>query len=165
DSIGFQSLDKATGLAKHLTRIVIGPTLNPEQNSEQDSKCDSFMVLSIRPFFEDNDAQLIWDYLVMSDHLKKKGLKEDDWKDLTLEECEITDTKPHAYGIDNYSVDLSEKKGSELKEYLSKEPWAVHPAEKILDTYVKERLQFPRYVIYLDEERQKKLLIGNNTIQ
>ncbi|CAG8594000.1 69_t:CDS:2, partial [Gigaspora rosea] len=44
-------------------------------------------------------------------------------------------------------------------------PWAIHPAETVLDTYVKQRHQFPRYVIYLDEEKQTRLLIGNNTIQ
>ncbi|CAG8729064.1 6704_t:CDS:2 [Dentiscutata erythropus] len=156
--IEFIPLEKATssGLVKHMTRIVIGPMLENE----------SFKVLNIRPSFDDD--QIVWDRLVLNEHLKRSGF-DSDWKELNPSECIITDSlpyAPYAYGInENDKQLLTDLNDSDLKYYLGIEPWAIHPAERILDTYVKPRLQFPRYVIYLDVEKQARLLIGNNSVQ
>ncbi|CAG8695695.1 12238_t:CDS:2, partial [Dentiscutata heterogama] len=134
----------------------IGPMLENE----------SFTVLNIRPSFDDN--QIVWDRLILNEHLKRSGF-DSDWKELNPSECIITDSLPYApygYGIgENDKFLLTDLNDSDLKYYLGIEPWAIHPAERILDTYVKPRLQFPRYVIYLETERKVRLLIGNNTIQ
>ncbi|CAG8615498.1 21574_t:CDS:2 [Cetraspora pellucida] len=161
ESIEFIPLEKSTfsGLAKQMTRIVIGPSLEKSENLEN----KYFTILNIRPFFDIDENQIAWDKLVLSDHLTRSGLNPD-WIELTPSDSNITNAKPNAYGIDE-NVSLLDLKESELKYYQGIEPWAVHPAEKIIDTYIKVRPSFPRHVIYLDKNKKIRLLIGNNTIQ
>lgn len=151
--------DASSGLVKRMTGIVIGPIEN-----------ESFMILNIRPSFDSSDdKQITWERLILNEHLKRSDLDSEDWKELNPSECIINDSLPFApYGYcinENDKVKLTDLEESDLKHYLGIEPWAIHPAEAVLDTYVKQRHQFPRYVIYLDEEKQTRLLIGNNTIQ
>ncbi|CAG8823449.1 17140_t:CDS:1, partial [Dentiscutata erythropus] len=147
ESIEFEPLEKDTtsGLVKQVAKIIIDPI----------SENDPFLILTIRPSFHD-DKQVVWDKLELSEHLKRKGL-DPNWYELDPKESIITDTMPHAYGIgfENSKFVLTdlENEHKRIKFYLGIEPWAVHPAEKILDTYVKQRLQFPRYVIYLEKNR------------
>ncbi|RIB20213.1 hypothetical protein C2G38_1214004 [Gigaspora rosea] len=148
--------DTTAGLVKQMTKIVIDPI----------SENEPFTILNIRSYFNDN--QIVWDKLDLSEHLKKSGLDQN-WIELNPSEHIITDSMPYAYGISEnnriYKVLLTDLDEKEINYYLEIEPWAVHPVENILDTDVKQRLQFPRYVIYLDKEKQISLLIGYNTIQ
>ncbi|CAG8491569.1 18189_t:CDS:2 [Cetraspora pellucida] len=161
ESVEFIPLEKTTtsGLAKQMTRIVIGPRLEKSENLGN----KYFTILNIRPFFDDDENQIAWDKLVLSDHLTRSGL-DSDWKELTPSDSNITNARPNAYGIDE-NVSLLDLEESELKYYQGVEPWAIHPAEKIIDTYIKVRPSFPRHVIYLDKDKKIRLLIGNNTIQ
>ncbi|CAG8573658.1 20002_t:CDS:2 [Cetraspora pellucida] len=161
ESIEFIPLEKSTssGLAKQMTRIVIGPRLEKSENLEN----KYFTILNIKPFFDIDENQIAWDKLVLSDHLTRFGL-DSDWIELTPSDSKITNVRPNAYGIDE-NVSLLDLKESELKYYQGVEPWAVHPAEKIIDPYSKMRPSFPRHVIYLDEDKKIRLLIGYNTIQ
>ncbi|CAG8827939.1 9671_t:CDS:2, partial [Gigaspora margarita] len=138
--INFIPLEKDTtsGLVKPMTRIVIDPI----------SENKPFTILSIRPFFDEN--QIVWDSLDLKEHLERSA--------------------PNAYGIgENNEIDkvlLTDLVETNPQYYLGIEPWTVHPAEKkIPDTYIKQRLQFPRYIIYLDTNQKTRLLIGYNTIQ
>ncbi|CAG8516674.1 33587_t:CDS:2, partial [Racocetra persica] len=168
ESIEFIPLEKniASGLAKHMTRIVIGPRSEKLENLDKlEEKFENkyFTILNIRPFFDEN--QIAWDKLVLSEHLTRSGL-DSNWKELILSNCEsnITNARPNAYAIEE-DVSLLDLEESELKYYHGTEPWAVHPAEKIIDTNFKVRPSFSRHVIYLDKEKNIRLLIGNNTIQ
>ncbi|CAG8593190.1 30217_t:CDS:2, partial [Racocetra persica] len=161
ESIEFIPLEKTTysGLAKHMTRIVIGPRSENLENLDklEEEKFENkyFTILNIRPFFDEN--QIVWDKLVLSEHLTRSGL-DSDWRELTPSESNITNAKPNAYGIEE-DVSLLDLEESELKYYYGTEPWVVHPAEKI------KRPSFSRHVIYLDKEKNIRLLIGYNTIQ
>ncbi|CAG8826939.1 27971_t:CDS:2, partial [Gigaspora margarita] len=121
------------------------------------SENEPFMIFSIRPFFDKN--QIVWDTLDLKEHLERSGLDQN-WIKLDPSKHIITNSAPNAYSIgENNKINkvlLTDLVETNPKYYLEIEPWAIHPAEKILDSYVKQRLQFPRYIIYL---------IGYNTIQ
>ncbi|KAF0524711.1 myb-like transcription factor [Gigaspora margarita] len=156
--INFIPLEKDTtsGLVKPMTRIVIDPI----------SENKPFTILSIRPFFDEN--QIVWDAFDLKEHLERSVLDQN-WIKLDPSKHIITDSAPNAYGIgENNEIDkvlLTDLIEANPKYYLGIEPWTVHPAEKISDTYIKQRLQFPRYIIYLDTKQKTRLLIGYNTIQ
>ncbi|CAG8555398.1 18967_t:CDS:2, partial [Racocetra persica] len=148
--IEFIPLEKniSPGLIKSMTRIVIGPI----------SENDSFIILNIRPYFEDD--QIVWDNLILSEHLRRSD-PDSGWKELDPSESIFTESEPHAYDIDGEVVLLSNLNDSELKYYQRIEPWA---AEKLKGSYGVRSL-YPRYVVYLDKKKQVRLFIGNNTIQ
>ncbi|KAF0550858.1 transient receptor potential cation channel subfamily a member 1-like isoform x1 [Gigaspora margarita] len=156
--IEFIPFDKdITGyVVRQITRIIIDPI----------SENESFIILCIEPYYI--DYQIIWNKLDLSEHLERSGLDQN-WIKLDPSEHIITDLAPYAYGIDENNkfdkVQLTDLDEKTIKYYLGIEPWTLHPAEKILDNYVKQRFQFPRYVIYLDKEKQIRLLIGYSTIQ
>ncbi|CAG8650720.1 10539_t:CDS:2, partial [Racocetra fulgida] len=133
-----------------------------EEKLEEKLENKYFTILNIRPFF-DEENQIAWDKLVLSEHLTRSG-PDSGWRELTPSESNITSAKPNAYGIEE-EFSLLDLEESELKYYYGTEPWAVHPAEKIIDTYIKVPPSFSRHVIYLDKEKTIRLLIGNNTIQ
>ncbi|KAF0441361.1 transient receptor potential cation channel subfamily a member 1-like isoform x1 [Gigaspora margarita] len=158
--IEFIPLEKetTTGLVKQMTRIVIDPI----------SENEHFMILCMEPYFNDN--QIVWDKLDLSDHLKKSGL-DPNWIELDPFELNIiTDSMHYAYGInDNNEIDkvlLTELDDRYIIDCLRKEPWTDHPIEKqLFEINVKQQLQFPRYVTYLDINKKTRLLIGYNTAQ
>ncbi|CAG8443234.1 15332_t:CDS:2 [Gigaspora rosea] len=148
--------DTTSGLVKPMTKIVIDPI----------SENKPFKILSIRPFF--GEDQIVWDKFDLKEHLKRSGLDQN-WIKLVPSEHIITDSAPNAYGIGENNefveVSLTNLVEANPKYYLGIEPWTVHPAESIVDIYIKQRLQFPRYAIYLDTKQKTRLLIGYNTIQ
>ncbi|CAG8852299.1 12937_t:CDS:2, partial [Racocetra persica] len=79
-----------------------------------------FTILNIRPFFDEN--QIVWDKLVLSEHLTRSGL-DSGWRELIPPESNITNVRPIAYGIEE-EVSLLDLEESELKYYYGTEPWA-----------------------------------------
>ncbi|CAG8746472.1 207_t:CDS:1 [Cetraspora pellucida] len=77
ESIDFIPLEKNTssGLAKQMTRIVIGPRLEKSENLEY----KYFTILNIRPFFDIDENQIAWDKLDINDHLTRTGV-DPDWR-------------------------------------------------------------------------------------
>ncbi|CAG8551281.1 5195_t:CDS:2 [Dentiscutata erythropus] len=103
---------------------------------------NSFMVV------DNGDELVIYDDMIIDKYLKSLKKDEQNWKTLSSDYFSRQD-------LDNNNILDLQGKESKLEDYYQiLEPWLI-----------KYDRRHPRYSFYLDDKKEKLLLIGNHTIQ